>query len=110
MRQLDLRPPAPPDRVAAVDDPAPVMPLPYTGRVRPETMPVASRLLAIGLAIGCLAVLLMAARLTPAHRGGGSHTGKPLGMYSCAFMDRTGLPCPSCGMTTSFTWFVRGNV
>ena len=25
-------------------------------------------------------------------------------------MDRTGLPCPSCGMTTSFCWFARGNV
>jgi hypothetical protein len=99
-----------------VDDATPVVllpysaPLPYSGRVRPETMPIASRLLAIGLALGCLTVLLIAARLTPDPHGYGSHTGKPLGMASCQFMERTGLPCPSCGMTTSFTWFVRGNV
>jgi hypothetical protein len=32
-----------------------------------------------------------------------------MGFDSCQFFKRTGLPCPSCGMTTSFTWFVRGN-
>ena len=59
---------------------------------------------------GCLLVLVIASQLTPSPAGYGSHTGYPLRLQSCVFMDRTGLPCPSCGMTTSFCWFVRGNV
>ncbi len=62
------------------------------------------------IALGCLAVLIIASQLTPSPAGYGSHTGYPLRLQSCAFMDRTGLPCPSCGMTTSFCWFVRGNL
>jgi hypothetical protein len=67
----------------------------------------ATRLIALGLAAGCLAGLLAAAWLPPNPAGYGSHTG--LGLQSCQFLDRTGVPCPGCGMTTSFTWFVRGN-
>ena len=33
-----------------------------------------------------------------------------LGLVPCQFLARTGLPCPTCGMTTSFSWFVRGNL
>lgn len=33
-----------------------------------------------------------------------------MGLSRCGFMERTGLPCPSCGMTTSFAWFTRGNL
>jgi len=32
-----------------------------------------------------------------------------MGLDACAFLHLTGLPCPACGMTTSFAWFVRGN-
>lgn len=28
----------------------------------------------------------------------------------CGFKDATGLPCPSCGMTRSWIWLVRGHV
>ena len=28
----------------------------------------------------------------------------------CGFRDATGLPCPSCGMTRSWVWLVRGHV
>jgi hypothetical protein len=66
------------------------------------------RLLALAIALSCLAVLLTAARLPPSHAGFGSH--QALGLHGCQFLERTGLPCPSCGMTTSFTWFVRGNL
>jgi hypothetical protein len=79
--------------------------LPPDGRIG-----VGVRLSAGIVALGCLAVLLIATQLTPSPAGYGSHTGYPLRLQSCAFMDRTGLPCPSCGMTTSFCWFVRGNV
>lgn len=68
-----------------------------------------TRLLAAGIALGCLTVLCIAAWLKPNPLGYGSHTTPPLRMQSCAFLERTGLPCPSCGMTTSFTWFARGN-
>jgi hypothetical protein len=32
-----------------------------------------------------------------------------LRLLPCEFLRVTGLPCPSCGMTTSFSFFVRGN-
>jgi hypothetical protein len=60
------------------------------------------------MATGCFGLLLTAARLTPSATGVGSHRG--LGLASCQMLDRTGVPCPSCGMTTSFTWFARGHV
>lgn len=66
------------------------------------------RLLALAIALACLTVLIIAARLQPSPTGVGSH--REMGLQSCQLLDRTGLPCPSCGMTTSFTWFVRGNL
>jgi hypothetical protein len=33
-----------------------------------------------------------------------------LGLPPCTFKLMTGLPCPSCGMTTSFAFFVRGDL
>lgn len=66
------------------------------------------RALAALIAAGCLAVLVVAADLPPRASGVGTHLG--LGLPECGFLARTGLPCPACGMTTSFAWFVRGNV
>ena len=65
------------------------------------------RILALCIAVGCLSVLLVAARLPPSPSGIGSH--QALGLNSCQFLETTGLPCPSCGFTTSFAWFARGN-
>jgi hypothetical protein len=58
------------------------------------------------LAIGLVVVLLVARWLEPDVRGFGTHT--QLGLPPCAFATVTGHPCPTCGMTTSFAWFVRG--
>lgn len=80
----------------------------YAMRAEHATAAVHVRLIALGLSVGCLAVLAMAARLTPSPTGVGSH--RALGLQSCVMLDRKGLPCPSCGMTTSFAWFARGDV
>jgi hypothetical protein len=64
--------------------------------------------LAAGVAGVCLALLLTATQLTPIPDGLGTH--RQMHMQECGFLARTGLPCPSCGMTTSFSWFVRGNI
>src|SRR5262245_51332794 len=37
-----------------------------------------------------------------------SHTS--MGMPPCRFKEMSGMPCPSCGMTTSFALLVRGDV
>jgi hypothetical protein len=37
-------------------------------------------------------------------------THRKLGLQPCTFKEITGLPCPSCGMTTSFAHLVRGDV
>ncbi len=37
-------------------------------------------------------------------------THRQLGLPECTFKEKTGMPCPSCGMTSSFSLFVRGDV
>lgn len=66
------------------------------------------RAVAIVVALACLGVLVIAALLTPNPSGVGTHAA--LHYQPCDFLARTGVPCPSCGMTTSFAWFARGNV
>jgi hypothetical protein len=40
----------------------------------------------------------------------GTHQGPPLNLPQCTFKEFTGLPCPSCGMTTSFSLLVHGDI
>lgn len=47
-----------------------------------------------------LGVLGLAARLVPSAQGLGTHV--QLGLAPCAMWAATGLPCPACGLTTSF--------
>jgi hypothetical protein len=68
---------------------------------------VGERMLAGFIALVCLGVFVVAAILKPSPDGMGTH--RQMGLSQCAWLERTGLPCPSCGMTTSFAWFVRGN-
>ncbi|HWL94769.1 MAG TPA: DUF2752 domain-containing protein [Phycisphaerae bacterium] len=51
-------------------------------------------------------ILGVALYLRPNAAGHGTH--EALGMPPCGFLLRTRLPCPTCGMTTSFAHFVRG--
>ena len=61
-----------------------------------------SRLASFAMASGTGAVLGVAAWLQPAAAGHGTHTQLPL-LGPCSFLSLTGLPCPMCGMTTTFT-------
>jgi hypothetical protein len=86
-----------------------VVPNIYAVAPRTEPLSPVGRLVAFGLAAGCLAVLVLAAYLTPSATGMGTHR-EGLGLPPCNFLRTTGLPCPSCGMTTSFSWYAKGNL
>jgi hypothetical protein len=86
--------------------PIPV-PLIYSGPTPVPNLTVGWRAFSLCISAACLTVLILAATVTPNPAGVGTHA--ELGMYDCQFLARTGLPCPSCGMTTSFAHFVRGN-
>jgi hypothetical protein len=56
----------------------------------------------------CLAALALAFTLSPRKSGHGTH--EDLGLPPCQFFMRTGYPCPSCGLTTSFAALAHGQV
>jgi hypothetical protein len=85
----------------------PGVPAIYSPRYEIQPLSLGQRLSALLISCACLALLITAARLEPSPTGIGTHT--QLGLEACAFEARTGIPCPSCGMTTSFAWFARGN-
>jgi hypothetical protein len=67
----------------------------------------------LGIAAGLGIVFGIAAWLNPYALDGQARTmetHRQLGLPPCTFKDFTGLPCPSCGMTTSFALLVRGDV
>ncbi|MEM6854792.1 MAG: DUF2752 domain-containing protein [Planctomycetota bacterium] len=67
-----------------------------------------ARLIALLIFAPTLAVLLTAASLTANAEGTGTHT--QLGLAPCGFKTATGLPCATCGMTTSFTHAADGRL
>ncbi len=50
-------------------------------------------------------VVLLAYSVTPSSLGYGTHL--KLGLPPCGFLTVFGVPCPSCGLTTSFAHMVR---
>lgn len=75
------------------------------------TRAVRAGLVLIGF--GLSGVFGAAVWLNPYHADGtprarATHT--QLGLAPCQFLSATGKPCPSCGMTTSFSLLVRGDV
>jgi hypothetical protein len=64
--------------------------------------------MALAILLCGLVLLGTAASLEPDPRGFGTH--EQLGLPPCGFEDRTGIPCPTCGVTTSFAHFARGQV
>jgi hypothetical protein len=67
-----------------------------------------TRFLLVAFALILVGILGVASRLEPDPKGFGTHT--QLGLLPCAFRVAMGRPCPTCGMTTSFAWFVRANL
>jgi hypothetical protein len=63
----------------------------------------------VGIGLLIAAVFGVALWLRPNPAGVGTH--RQLGLPPCTFMLLTGgVPCPSCGMTTSFSHLIRGQV
>lgn len=68
---------------------------------------VEERLWAGAWAASMLSVLVIASVLHPAHAGFGTH--EQLGLPPCVWMSTFGEPCPTCGMTTAFTYAAHGS-
>tara|TARA_B100001750_G_C15290764_1_gene487184 strand:+ start:225 stop:683 length:459 start_codon:yes stop_codon:yes gene_type:complete len=66
------------------------------------------RLVLVLVGLVLLAVWLMAWWLDPDMRGYGTH--EQLGFPPCSFLQLTGYPCPSCGMTTAFSYLAKVQV
>jgi hypothetical protein len=64
------------------------------------------RVVLVLLAVLVMAGFGLASSLTPSKNGRGTH--QQLGLPPCSILSLTNTPCPTCGMTTSFSHFVRG--
>ena len=82
-------------------------PLIYAPRRAVQRLGFVQRVVALGIALACLAVLVTAVALVPHASGIGTHIA--LGMRPCGFEQRSGLPCATCGMTTSFSHFAKAD-
>jgi Protein of unknown function (DUF2752) len=78
-----------------------------TGQARGASLTRRQRVLSAGIGVGLVAMLGVAVALRPSERGWGTH--QQLGLPPCTFQWMFGQRCPSCGMTTSWAWLVRGN-
>src|SRR5262249_53960947 len=82
----------------------------------PVALPVLDnwvRFALLALALVLTAVFAVALWLNPYDEEGQPRrmeTHRQMGLPPCTFYSVTGLPCPSCGMTTSFALLVRGDV
>lgn len=84
----------------------PMSDLPPTPNSPPRLAP-GGRIVSALLSGACLTVLIVAAVLKPSPTGITTHVG--LGLPPCVWKAATGYPCMFCGMTTSFSWAVRGS-
>lgn len=62
------------------------------------------------LVVGSMLIFFLfgvAARLTPSQNGLGTH--RQLGLPPCGFRVVLGIPCPTCGFTTTWSHVMHGN-
>lgn len=67
----------------------------------------------VAIAVLLAVVFVIATQVRPFDDEGNplrSASHQTIGLPPCNFKVWTGMPCPSCGMTTSFAHLVRGNV
>jgi hypothetical protein len=94
----------------------PPLPISEPYREVPRAVPVPGRWVRgtlLGLALGIVAVFGTAAWLNPYEADGRPRrmeTHLQIGLPPCSFRLMTGVPCPSCGVTTSFALLVRGDI
>lgn len=78
--------------------------------IRRLANPRLGRIWAACVVLGCGAVLAIAVSVSPSRDGVGTHRQLSIYHYPCGFLTMTGLPCPTCGMTTAFAHTVRGQL
>jgi len=64
------------------------------------------RLIGAAVAVGAAVLLGVAAWLTPAAEGLGTH--RQMGLPECGWIMILDMPCPTCGMTTAFAFAAEG--
>lgn len=82
--------------------------IPASSVIIPAHPTETTRLAATLLFLGSTGLLLVAWWLNPESRGIGTH--QQLGLPACSFELTTGLPCMTCGMTTSFAHTADGSL
>lgn len=79
-----------------------------TGLARGYPLKRLERLFLAVLAFALTGLFVVATSLNPEPRGFGTH--QQLGLPPCSLRTLFGIPCPTCGMTTSFAHFVRADL
>jgi Protein of unknown function (DUF2752) len=67
----------------------------------------------LGIMLGLIAVFVAALWIYPYDQDGKAYrmsTHTQLGLRRCTAEELLGIPCPACGMTTSFSLLIRGDV
>ena len=73
----------------------------------PARKPKGVRLAGLMTALPCWAILAVGFSLTARPKGDGTHT--QIGLPECRTMVVDGVPCPTCGLTTSITAAAHGD-
>ena len=72
----------------------------FQPRIDAIPIPTQDRIVGGALFLPTATVLTIATQLSPSPSGYGTHL--QLGLGSCSFLRLFGIPCPMCGMTTTF--------